>query len=110
MKFIKQNKFFFTAIVFFLIIFSCLQIVSCNSGENLETIISSISTEKRKSEVLQEELMLYKGLNQESKKAIEDMLVLATTEKDQHRFWNNILNSSQNIYSTWNKKSYKGWF
>ena len=105
MKFIKQNKFFFTAIVLFLIIFSCLQIVSCNSGENLETIISSIRSEKRQAEVLQEELMLYQGLNQESKKAAEDMLVLATTEKDQHRFWNNILNSSQNIYSTWKKKS-----
>ena len=105
MIFLKQNKFFFSAFLFTLVVFSCLQFVSCNSGENLEAMKSSINSELRKRGALQEELLLYEGLAEESKTAIDDMLNLANTEKEQHRFWSNILNSSQNIFSSWKKKS-----
>jgi len=105
MNFLKQNRIFFSVLLLCLIVFSSLQIISCNSAENLESVISSINTETQRASSLKEELLLYKGLEEDSKASMLDLEVLAETEKDQHRFWNNILNSSQNIFTTWKKKS-----
>jgi len=104
-NFLKQNKFFVSIIILCFLVFSSLQFVSCNSEENLESLISSISSESRKTDSLKADLLLYKGLAEESSAAMEDLVTLAEVEKEQHRFWNTILNSSQNIYSDWKIKS-----
>ncbi len=92
-------------VILCVLVFASLQLVSCNSEENLESILSSISSESSKINVLKGDLLLYEGLAEESKAAIEDLQALAKIEKEQHRFWNTILNSSQNIYSEWKTKS-----
>jgi hypothetical protein len=105
MDFLKQNRVFFSVFVLCLVLFSFLQIVSCNSAENIELVISSINTETQRATSLEEELLLFEGLEKESEAAILDLVILSETEKDQHRFWNNIINSNQNISSSWKKKS-----
>lgn len=105
MNFLKQNKFFVSILIVCVLVFSSLQFVSCNSDENLESLISSISNESRKTDSQKADLLLYEGLAEESSAAMEDLVTLAEVEKEQHRFWNTILNSSQNIYSDWKIKS-----
>lgn len=89
----------------FLVLFTSLQFISCNSGENLEEIISSIKGEEQKAGSLNEKLLLYEGLSEDASLATDDLLTLSTLEKDQHRFWNNILNPSDNIFTNWKNKS-----
>ncbi len=105
MNFLKHNKFFFTLLFLFLVLFISLQFISCNSGDNLEEIISSINSEEQKAKSLREELLLYEGLSEDAKLATEDLITLSTVEKNQHRFWNNILNPSENIFTNWKNKS-----
>ena len=105
MNFLKQNKFFVSILIICVLVFSSLQFISCNSDENLESLSSSISSESRKTDSQKEDLLLYEGLAEESSAAMEDLVTLAEVEKEQHRFWNTILNSSQNIYSDWKIKS-----
>ena len=89
----------------FLVLFTSLQFISCNSGDNLEEFISSIKIEEQKSGGLKEELLLYEGLSEDANLATDDLLTLSTLEKDQHRFWNNILNPNDNVFTTWKDKS-----
>jgi hypothetical protein len=105
MKFFKQNKFFISINLVFFVIFVCLQIVSCNSSDNLESIISAINKEAKLVQVYEEELLHYDGLLEDSDSAMKDLNDLAEIEKDQHRFWNGILDQNQNIFSTWKNKS-----
>jgi len=105
MSFLKQNRIFFSVLLLCLTVFSSLQIISCNSAENLESIISSINKETQRARSLQEELLLFEGLDEDSKASVVDLEIMAEAEKNQQRFWNNILNSSQNIFLTWKTKS-----
>ena len=81
----------------FLVLFTSLQFISCNSGDNLEEIISSIKSEEQKAGGLKDELLLYEGLSEDANLATGDLITLSILEKDQHRFWNNILNSNDNV-------------
>jgi hypothetical protein len=105
MSFFKQNKLFFTVIIVFVSLFLCLQIVSCNLSEDIEAKTSLIKKETQKSKLLQEDLLNYQGLIEDSKSAIADLLLLSEMEKEQHRFWANILDENQNIFTSWKKKS-----
>ena len=89
----------------FLVLFTSLQFISCNSGDNLEEIISSIKSEEQKAGGLKDELLLYEGLSEDANLATGDLITLSILEKDQHRFWNNILNSNDNVFTTWKNKS-----
>jgi hypothetical protein len=104
-KFLKQHK-LFTGILFLCFaMVTCLQIVSCNSSDNLESIISAINKETRLLQSYKEDSLHYEGLSEDSESAMQDLRALAEIEKDQHRFWNGILDQNQNIASTWKNKS-----
>jgi hypothetical protein len=104
-KFLKQHK-LFTGILFVCFVtVTCLQIVSCNSSDNLESIISAINKEARLVQSYNEDSLHYEGLSEDSESAMQDLRALAEIEKDQHRFWNGILDQNQNISSTWKNKS-----
>ncbi len=105
MKFLKQNKLFISTLLLCFITFSCLQIVSCNSSDNLESIISLINKEGKLAQAIEEDLLNYEGLSEDSELAIQDLATLAKLERDQHRFWAGILNENQNIFSNWKNKS-----
>ena len=105
MNFLKQNKFFFTILALSLTVFCCLQIVSCNSAEDVKSAIDSISEEIQYKNTLEEDLMLFHGVEKEAQNAMQELVILSEMEKDQHRFWKTILNPSQNIFLNWKQKS-----
>ena len=105
MNFFKQNKFFFATLVICLTVFCCLQLVSCNSAESVKLAIDSISKEIQHKNALEEDLMLFHGVEEETQNAIQELAILSEMEKDQHRFWKTILNPTQNIYLNWKQKS-----
>lgn len=105
MKFLKQNKLFIGILFVCFVMFTCLQIVSCNSSDNLESIISAINKEVKLVQAYEEDSLHYEGLSEDSELAMKDLKALAEIEKDQHRFWNGILDQNQNIFSTWKNKS-----
>ena len=105
MNFLKRNKLFISILVLSLSLFISMQIISCNSSDNLEVIISSINKEAKLAQSYKEDLLHYEGLWEDSESAMQDLIKLSEIEKDQHRFWSVILNQSQNIFSTWKNKS-----
>ena len=105
MNFLKHNKLFVTILVASVSIFVSMQIVSCNSSDNLESIVSSINIEAKVVQAYEEDLLHYEGLFEDSESAKHDLKALAEVEKDQQRFWYGILNQNQNIFSTWKNKS-----
>ena len=83
MKFLKQHK-LFTGILFLCFVtFTCLQIASCNSSDNLESIISAINKEARLVQSYKEDSLHYEGLSEDSESAMQDLRALAEIEKDQ---------------------------
>ena len=69
----------------FLVLFTSLQFISCNSGENLEEIISSIKGEEQKAASLNEELLLYEGLSEDASLATDDFCLLYTSPSPRDR-------------------------
>jgi hypothetical protein len=105
MSFFKQNKLFFTVIIVCMFLFFGLQLVSCNLSEEIDKKTSLITKENQNSKLLQEDLLNYQGLIEDLRSANADLLLLSELEKEQHRFWENILDENQNIFTSWKKKS-----
>ena len=79
--------------------------MSCDLSENVDKLQLSTNKELKLINSVNDELVKYKGLQSEFDYSIKDVEKLAKVEKEQNRFWNNLLNSNSNIFSTWKDKS-----
>ena len=104
MKFVRQNKTFILCIIFLSTVFGILQFLSCSSENNLEQLNRSISKIGLKSSI-SEELNLFNGLDRDYELSTQDLQNLSQIEKEQQRFWKNILNPTENIFINWKKKT-----
>ncbi len=105
MGFINKNKALISISTFFSCVFLCLQYASCDLSENVNKLQLSINKELKLINSVNDDLVKYKGLQSEFDYSIKDMEKLARVEKEQNRFWNNLLNSNSNIFSSWKDKS-----
>ena len=105
MNFLKTNKLFAIFLGIFFCNFIFLQFISCNSTDEIDSILSSISKDSKSIDNLKDELLLYDGLEKEMEFAIDDLEKLSSIEKNQNRFWTNILNTEENIYTNFKDKS-----
>ena len=105
MKFIRQNKTFIICIIFLFTVFGILQFLSCSSENNLEQLNRSISKENGLKSSISEELSLFNGLDRDYELSTQDLQNLSQIEKEQQRFWKNILNPTENIFINWKKKT-----
>jgi len=62
MNFFKANKTFSVLIILFIFIFSTLQFISCSATGDIESALSLISKESSSIINLEEELLLFDGL------------------------------------------------
>jgi hypothetical protein len=85
--------------------FILLQFISCSKSADIEMTQNSISKELKSIINLEQELLLYDGLKNEIDAGKNDLIELSKIEKKQSRFWNNILNTEENIYYNANDKS-----
>ena len=105
MNFLKANKTFSILIVLFICIFSILQFISCSATGDIETALNLISKESSSIINLEEELLLYDGLENEVIESKNDLIQLSKIEKTQSRFWQSIINPDENIFLNFNDKS-----
>lgn len=105
MNFLKTNKIFSVLIIFFICIFSTLQFISCSATGDIETALNLISKESSSIINLEEELLLYDGLENEVIESKNDLIQLSKIEKIQSRFWQSIINPDENIFLNFNDKS-----
>ena len=105
MNFLKTNKLFAIFLGIFFCNFIFLQFISCNSTDEIDSILSSISKDSKSIDNLKDELLLYDGLEKEMELAMDDLEKLSSIEKNQKRFWTNILNTEENIYTNFKDKS-----
>ena len=82
-----------------------LQFLSCSSENNLEQLKRSISKENGLKSSISEELSLFNGLDRDYELSTQDLQNLSQIEKEQQRFWKNILNPTENIFINWKKKT-----
>ena len=105
MNFFKANKTFSVLIILFIFIFSTLQFISCSATGDIESALSLISKESSSIINLEEELLLFDGLENEVIESKNDLIQLSKIEKTQSRFWQSIVNSDENIFLNFNDKS-----
>lgn len=105
MNFLKANKTFSILIILFICIFSILQFISCSATGDIETALNLISKESSSIINLEEELLLYDGLENEVIESKNDLIQLSKIEKTQSRFWQSIINPDENIFLNFNDKS-----
>ena len=105
MNFIKSNKAFTILMVVFCSSFILFQFISCSKSVDIETTQNLISKESKSIKNLEQELLLYDGLQNEIDAGKNDLIELSKIEKKQTRFWDNILNIEENIYFNAKDKS-----
>lgn len=105
MNFFKANKTFSILIALSISIFSTLQFISCSATDNIESALNLIAKESSSIINLKEELLLYDGLDNEVIESKNDLIQLSKIEKTQNRFWQNIINSDENIFLNSKDKS-----
>ena len=105
MRFIKKNKALISMVALFSCVFLCLQYVSCNYSDSVDKLLLSTEKERKLINSINDDLVKYDGLKIEFDFSINDLENLAKIEKEQNRFWSNILNSNSNIFSSWKEKS-----
>ena len=91
--------------VIFVSSFVLLQFISCSKSDDIESAQNLISKELKSITSLEQDLLLYDGLQLEIDAAQKDLIELSKIEKKQSRFWDNILNVDENIYFNANNKS-----
>lgn len=105
MNFIKSNKTFIILLLLFFINFASLQFVSCNSSNEIDSVIDSINREFQSVNKLKEEILLYDGLEEEMNTAREDLIKLSRIERSQNRLWESLLNREENLFLDFKDKS-----
>ena len=98
MNFFKANKTFSVLLLLFIFIFSTLQFLSCSATGDIETALNLISKESSSIINLEEELLLYDGLDNEVIESKNDLIKLSKIEKTQNRFWQSIIKPDENIF------------
>ena len=102
MRFIKKNKALISIVTLFSSVFLCLQYVSCNYSDNVDKLLLSTEKEIKLINSINDDLVKYDGLKIEFDSSINDLKNLAKIEKEQNRFWSNILNSNSKFMYLFN--------